>query len=103
LDRNYRNVISGQRCCNIALDRPTTASSLLWHGAYPSSLAVDGNNDPDLAGGLSCFSSSIEYSPWWSVTLDKVSLVTTVAITNRIDVRKLSFNAKHHTIINGMF
>ena len=78
----------GRLKVNVALNRPTFSSSVYVgvHGAYPPSIAVDGNKDtasnkPD----SSCFNSDFQADPWWSVDLGAAVVVVGVLFTNRAE------------------
>jgi len=69
---------------NVALNRPTFASSVYndaaYGGDFPPSRAVDGNKDPDAKKvDNSCFHSKLEANPWWAVCSSKRRLLLSVS------------------------
>jgi len=79
--------VYGRLSVNVALNRPTFASSVLSGGPYdpyPSSNAVDGNRDTDAdKADHSCFSSEGQTNPWMAVDLGAALAVAGVLFTNR--------------------
>ena len=81
-------VVYGRLNVNLALNRPTFASSVFTgrHGSYPASKAVDGNKDTTaMKVGHSCFTSQREDNPWMAVDLGAALSVVGVLFTNRGD------------------
>ena len=86
------DAVDGGWSLNVALNRPTFASSVYVNfdpndvGPFLTSNAVDGNHDPDAAKpGNSCFGTTNEASPWWAVDLGAALSVLGVLLTNRGD------------------
>ena len=65
---------------DLASGKPTSSSSVL--GDLKPQLAVDSNPSPD-SHKMSCFFSSFEDHPWWSVDLGRTMSVHTVTVTTR--------------------
>ena len=82
------DAVYGRLYVNVALNRPTFASSVYTstNGLFWSSYAVDGNKDvwADKAD-TSCFSSQHEANPWMAVDLGAALTVVGVLFTNRGD------------------
>ena len=81
-------VVYGRLNVNVALNRPTFASSVFsgLYGSFPASKAVDGNKDTNAEQvGHSCFNSLPEANPWMSVDLGAALAVVGVHFTNRGD------------------
>ena len=81
-------VVYGRLNVNVALNRPTFASSVfndVYGSSHPASKAVDGNKDTDLYLGNSCFGSQEEANPWMAVDLGAALAVVGVLFTNRGD------------------
>ena len=80
----------GRLNVNVALNRPTFMSSI-WYdanygGYFPSSLAVDGNNDPrSYRMDNSCVHTLAESNPWWAVDLGAALAVVGVLFSNRAE------------------
>jgi len=82
------DVVYGDLDVNVALNRPTFASSVLtslYGSSHPASKAVDGNKDTHLQLGNSCFHSKAEANPWMAVDLGAAVAVVGVLFTNRGD------------------
>jgi len=82
--------VYGRLNVNVALNRPTFMSSTFYDanygGYFPSSRAVDGNNDPvSYQVDNSCVHSHSENNPWWAVDLGAALAVVGVLFTNRAD------------------
>jgi len=79
--------VYGRLNVNVALNRPTFASSVYTsthYGLLEASRAVDGNKDTamyNLDG--SCFNSDFQANPWWAVDLAAAAAVVGVLFTNR--------------------
>ena len=73
-------VVYGRLNVNVALNRPTFATS--DHGSYRASKAVDGNKNTNFFSG-SCFHSVLEANPWMAVDLGAALAVAGVLFTNR--------------------
>ncbi|XP_035674439.1 uncharacterized protein LOC118414482 isoform X3 [Branchiostoma floridae] len=67
---------------NIALNRPAAQSSDVYGGT--AGRAVDGNDNPQWAGG-SCTHTANGPNPWWRVDLGSSQAVGRVVVTNRKD------------------
>ena len=65
---------------DLASGKPTSSSSVL--GDLKPQLAVDSNPSPD-SHKMSCFFSSFEDHPWWSVDLGHAVSVQSVTVTTR--------------------
>ena len=65
---------------DMASGKPTSSSSVL--GDLKPQLAVDSNPSPD-SHKMSCFFSSFEDHPWWSVDLGLAVSVRSVTVTTR--------------------
>ena len=65
---------------DLASGKPTSSSSVL--GDLKPQLAVDSNPSPD-SHKKSCFFSSFEDHPWWSVDLGHAVSVRSVTVTTR--------------------
>ena len=81
------DAVYGRLDVNVALNRPTFASSVYTdaHGSYPASKAVDGNKDTNFRLGNSCFASQFDNNPWMAVDLGAALAVVGVLFTNRGD------------------
>ena len=70
---------------NIALEKQTQQSSdYPSHHPVSSSLAVDGNTNPNWYSG-SCSRTSIQFNPWWMVDLGREYPIDRVLVTSRGD------------------
>jgi len=80
------DAVYGRLNVNVALNRPTFASSV-WpfsNGPFLSSYAVDGNKDVVAEQvDTSCFATEGEANPWWAVDLGAALAVVGVLFTNR--------------------
>jgi len=84
------DAVFGRLNANVALNRPTFASSVFipedpsTRGPCPPSNAVDGNHDP-VSEKLehSCFVSQADVNPWWAVDLGAALAVVGILFTNR--------------------
>ena len=65
---------------NVALWRPTFQSGVMM--GRGSSLAVDGNTDP-----RACSTTNPTKNPWWAVDLGATFNLTSVAVSQRADVK----------------
>ncbi|CAJ1087547.1 uncharacterized protein LOC117807966 isoform X2 [Xyrichtys novacula] len=66
---------------NVALTGTASQSGISHDGE--ASLAIDGNKNPDYAGGFSCTHTLFANSHWWRLLLPAVYRVSHVDITNR--------------------
>jgi len=78
---------------NVALNRPTFASSVGSGGDYSPSNAVDNNFDTDAQSGNSCFLSDTEANPWWAVDLGAALTVVGLFLVNRGDAGNVGLSA----------
>jgi len=73
----------------VAFGRPTSQSSTFSQGIdFTSSLAVDGNSNPDMLrpnNAGSCTHTQTEQNPWWKVELASTKTVATVKVWRRGD------------------
>ena len=86
----HGNAVCGRLDVNVALNRPTFISSVLYdpqHGYYPSWKANDGNRDP-IASKVdhSCANTANDGSNhWWAVDLGVPLYVAGILFTNRAE------------------
>ena len=76
----FKSVLAG----NVAFQKSTRQSSSYSGEFRPSSLAVDGNTNPDYIQG-SCSTTEEEDDPWWMVDLGIEYPVERVLVTSRGD------------------
>ena len=85
------NAVCGRLDVNVALNRPTSMSSVIYEAAYggyfPSWRANDGNTDPvALKTDNSCVGTAFGIvAHWWAVDLGVPLSVTGVLFFNRAD------------------
>jgi len=82
--------VYGRLNVNVALNRPTfmvsTHNDPIYGGDFPSSRAVDGNNDTiAMKVDNSCAVTTAENDPWWAVDLGVALAVAGVLFSNRAE------------------